>query len=183
MTPHRAARTASGTTGRAPEALDLVDDDPAHWPIQATRVRLLDDHHRQQTLVHRHHDQQVLANTVVSSGAADAAVVRLRPQQGADAMTAVTRGVAATVDCPNRWVALDPERGSMAAVAEAARNLSCVGAEPLAITDNLNFPSPETPTGYWQLAMACRGISEACRALAIRQSQGQRVPLQRNPSR
>jgi phosphoribosylformylglycinamidine synthase len=69
------------------------------------------------------------------------------------------------VDCPNRWVALDPERGGMAAVAEAARNLSCVGAEPLAITDNLNFPSPETPTGYWQLAMACRGLSAACTAL------------------
>ncbi len=50
-------------------------------------------------------------------------------------------------------------------MAEAARNLSCVGAEPLAVTDNLNFPSPETPTGYWQLAMACRGLSEACRAL------------------
>ena len=131
-----------------------------------TLLRLLDDPTiASKRWVHRQYDQQVLANTVVSSGAADAAVVRLRPQQGADAMTAVTRGVAATVDCPNRWVALDPERGSMAAVAEAARNLSCVGAEPLAITDNLNFPSPETPTGYWQLAMACRGISEACRAL------------------
>jgi phosphoribosylformylglycinamidine synthase len=74
--------------------------------------------------------------------------------------------VAATVDCPNRWVALDPERGAMAAVAEAARNLSCTGAEPLAVTDNLNFPSPDTATGYWQLAMACRGLSEACSALA-----------------
>jgi phosphoribosylformylglycinamidine synthase len=73
--------------------------------------------------------------------------------------------VAAVVDCPNRWVALDPERGGMAAVAEAARNLSCVGAEPLGVTDNLNFPSPETPTGYWQLAMACRGLSLACSAL------------------
>jgi phosphoribosylformylglycinamidine synthase len=80
-------------------------------------------------------------------------------------MAAASRGVAATVDCPNRWVALDPERGAAAAVAEAARNLSCVGAEPLAVTDNLNFPSPDTPTGYWQLAMACRGLSEACRAL------------------
>jgi phosphoribosylformylglycinamidine synthase len=73
--------------------------------------------------------------------------------------------VAAVVDCPNRWVALDPERGGMAAVAEAARNLTCVGAEPLAVTDNLNFPSPETPTGYWQLALACRGLSAACSAL------------------
>jgi phosphoribosylformylglycinamidine synthase len=80
-------------------------------------------------------------------------------------MAAGHRGVAAVVDCPNRWVALDPERGGMAAVAEAARNLSCVGAEPLAVTDNLNFPSPDTDTGYWQLAQACRGLSQACLAL------------------
>ena len=115
--------------------------------------------------VYRQYDQQVQANTVVPPGGADAAVVRLRPQQGSEAMAAATRGVAAVVDCPNRWVALDPERGAMAAVAEAARNLSCVGAEPLAVTDNLNFPSPDSDTGYWQLAMACRGISAACSAL------------------
>ena len=163
------------------ECHELLKEPPEHlqklWTWQEEQLtpladpgdallRLLDDPTiASKRWVHRQYDQQVLANTVVSSGAADAAVVRLRPQQGADAMTTVTRGVAATVDCPNRWVALDPERGSMAAVAEAARNLSCVGAEPLAITDNLNFPSPETPIGYWQLAMACRGISEACRAL------------------
>ncbi len=115
--------------------------------------------------VYRQYDHQVQANTVVLPGGADAAVVRLRPQQGEGAMAKATRGVAAVVDCPNRWVALDPERGGMAAVAEAARNLSCVGAEPLAITDNLNFPSPETPTGYWQLALACRGLAAACTAL------------------
>ena len=115
--------------------------------------------------VYRQYDQQVQANTVVPPGGADAAVVRLRPQQGAGAMETASRGVAAVVDCPNRWVALDPERGAMAAVAEAARNLSCVGAEPLAVTDNLNFPSPDTDTGYWQLAMACQGLSTACSAL------------------
>ena len=115
--------------------------------------------------VYRQYDQQVQANTVVPPGGADAAVVRLRPQQGAGAMETARRGVAAVVDCPNRWVALDPERGAMAAVAEAARNLSCVGAEPLAVTDNLNFPSPDTDTGYWQLAMACRGLTTACSAL------------------
>jgi len=115
--------------------------------------------------VYRQYDHQVQANTVIPPGGADAAVVRLRPQQGEGAMAAASRGVAAVVDCPNRWVALDPERGGMAAVAEAARNLSCVGAEPLAVTDNLNFPSPETSTGYWQLAMACRGLSAACSAL------------------
>jgi phosphoribosylformylglycinamidine synthase len=129
-------------------------------------LRLLDDPTiASKRWVYRQYDHQVQANTVVPPGGADAAVVRLRPQQGEGAMAGVNRGVAATVDCPNRWVALDPERGAVAAVAEAARNLSCVGAEPLAVTDNLNFPSPDTPTGYWQLAMACRGLSEACRVL------------------
>jgi len=129
-------------------------------------LRLLDDPTiASKRWVWRQYDHQVQANTVVPPGGADAAVVRLRPQQGEGSLTATVRGVAAVVDCPNRWVALDPERGGMAAVAEAARNLSCTGAEPLAVTDNLNFPSPETPTGYWQLAQACRGLSAACLAL------------------
>ncbi len=129
-------------------------------------LRLLDDPTiASKRWVYRQYDHQVQANTVVPPGGADAAVVRLRPQQGEGTLAAASRGVAASVDCPNRWVALDPERGATAAVAEAARNLSCVGAEPLAVTDNLNFPSPDTPTGYWQLAMACRGLSEACRVL------------------
>ena len=161
---------------------DLLSEPPAaiqaHWlwkeadlplPSQSWNevlLQLLDDPTiASKRWVYRQYDHQVQANTVVLPGGADAAVVRLRPQQGAGAMATATRGVAAVVDCPNRWVYLDPERGGMAAVAEAARNLSCVGAEPLAITDNLNFPSPETPTGYWQLAMACRGLAAACTAL------------------
>ena len=129
-------------------------------------LRLLDDPTiASKRWVYRQYDHQVQANTVVPPGGADAAVVRLRPQQGDGSLSASRRGVAAVVDCPNRWVALDPERGGMAAVAEAARNLSCVGAEPLAVTDNLNFPSPDTDTGYWQLALACRGLSAACLAL------------------
>ena len=115
--------------------------------------------------IFRQYDHQVQANTVIPPGRGDAAVVRLRPQQGQDSLVGVNRGVAAVVDCPNRLVFLDPERGAMAAVAEAARNLSCVGAEPLAVTDNLNFSSPETTTGYWQLALACRGLSKACNVL------------------
>ncbi|MFM1842211.1 MAG: hypothetical protein RLZZ490_947, partial [Cyanobacteriota bacterium] len=74
-------------------------------------------------------------------------------------------GVAATTDCNARYVYLNPLEGAKAAVAEAARNLSCVGADPLAVTDNLNFGSPENPVGYWQLALACQGIAEACREL------------------
>ena len=159
---------------------DLISEPPAdiqaHWQWQESSLsalaadqvgpvllQLLDDPTiASKKWVWRQYDHQVQANTVVPPGGADAAVLRLRYQEGAKASG---RGVAATLDCPNRWVALDPERGGMAAVAEAARNLSCVGAEPIAVTDNLNFPSPETPTGYWQLAMACRGIAEACRIL------------------
>ncbi|MBE9172444.1 phosphoribosylformylglycinamidine synthase subunit PurL [Cyanobium sp. LEGE 06143] len=153
------ARAAGITPAAGPNAAARLS-----W--NAVLLALLDDPTiASKRWVYRQYDQQVQANTVVTPGAADAAVLRLRPQQGQGAMQRASRGVAAVVDCPNRWVALDPERGAMAAVAEAARNLSCVGAEPLAITDNLNFPSPDTATGYWQLAMACRGLSEACRVL------------------
>ena len=114
--------------------------------------------------VYRQYDQQVQNNTILLPGGADAAVVRVRP---IDAKPGdCTIGVAATTDCNPRYVYLDPYEGAKAAVAEAARNLSCVGAEPLAVTDNLNFGSPEKPVGYWQLANACKGIADACRVMS-----------------
>ncbi|MBD2296913.1 phosphoribosylformylglycinamidine synthase subunit PurL [Anabaena sphaerica FACHB-251] len=119
--------------------------------------------------VYRQYDHQVQNNTVLLPGGADASVVRLRPLETnpnlKSSIQNLKSGVAATVDCNSRYVYLDPYEGAKAVVAEAARNLSCVGAEPLAVTDNLNFGSPEKPIGYWQLASACRGLSEGCSEL------------------
>ena len=114
--------------------------------------------------VYRQYDRQVQNNTVLLPGGADAAILRVRPIDAKP--QECNTGVAATTDCNPRYVYLDPYEGAKAAVAEAARNLSCVGAEPLAVTDNLNFGSPEKPVGYWQLANACQGIADACRVMS-----------------
>jgi phosphoribosylformylglycinamidine synthase len=105
--------------------------------------------------VYQQYDYMVRTNTVVSPGS-DAAVVRIRGTRKALAMT---------TDCNSRYVYLDPETGGKIAVAEAARNIVCSGAEPLAITDNLNFGNPEKPEVFWQIEKAADGISEACRVL------------------
>ena len=98
------------------------------------------------------YDHQVGTDSVVLPGA-DAAVMRIK---GTD------RGFAATTDGRGRHCYLDPRGGGAATVAEAYRNLSCVGAEPVAVTDCLNFGSPEKPDGYYQLAECIEGMSEAC---------------------
>jgi phosphoribosylformylglycinamidine synthase subunit PurL len=104
--------------------------------------------------VYQQYDHMVRTNTVVSPGS-DAAVVRIRGTRKALAMT---------TDCNSRYIYLDPETGGKIAVAEAARNIVCSGAEPLAITDCLNFGNPEKPEIFWQFEKAVDGMSEACRA-------------------
>ncbi|WP_226683069.1 phosphoribosylformylglycinamidine synthase subunit PurL [Sutcliffiella horikoshii] len=105
--------------------------------------------------VYDQYDYQVRTNTVVVPGS-DAAVVRIRGTEKALAMT---------TDCNSRYLYLDPEVGGMIAVAEAARNIVCSGAKPLAITDCLNFGNPEKPEIFWQIEKATDGMSAACRKL------------------
>ena len=101
------------------------------------------------------YDYIVQANTVQIPGS-DAAVLRIK---------GTTRGFAFSNDCNGRHCYLDPFRGAQAAVAEAARNLSCAGALPLAVTDCLNFGNPEKGEIYWQFEQAVEGIAQACEAL------------------
>ncbi len=105
--------------------------------------------------VYRQYDHQVGTNTMVVPGG-DAGVLRVRGTR---------KGIAMTTDCNSRYVYLDPYIGGALAVVEAAQNIACVGAKPLAITDCLNFGNPEKPEIFWQFEQACAGISEACRVL------------------
>jgi len=101
------------------------------------------------------YDHMVMGDTIQRPGG-DAAVVRVHGTR---------KGIAATCDVTPRYVAADPEMGGKQAVAETWRNLSAVGADPLAITDNLNFANPERPEIMGQIVGAIKGIGEACRAL------------------
>jgi phosphoribosylformylglycinamidine synthase len=105
--------------------------------------------------VYRQYDTSVRTNTVVGPGG-DAAVVRIRGTE---------RALALKTDCNSRYVYLDPRAGTRVAVCEAARNVACTGARPMAITNNLNFGNPRRPDVYFQLREAVRGMGEACTAL------------------
>jgi phosphoribosylformylglycinamidine synthase len=102
------------------------------------------------------YDSTVGGQTVKRPGAADAAVVKLE---------GLKRALALTTDCTPRYCLADPEMGGAQAVAEAWRNLTAVGARPLAITDNMNFGNPEKPEIMGQFAAAIRGMAAACEAL------------------
>jgi phosphoribosylformylglycinamidine synthase II len=108
-------------------------------------------------VLYRTYDQMVGTDTVVGPGA-DAAVLRLKGR---------TDGIALAIDAQPRIAAIDPYVGAAAAVAEATRNVVCVGAEPIAITDCLNLGNPERPRGAMQLERTIAGIRDACGALGI----------------
>jgi len=122
------------------------------------------------------YDHMVMGDTVQRPGG-DAAVVRIHGSN---------RGLAMTTDCTPRYVKADPATGGRQAVTEAWRNLTAVGARPLAITDNMNFGNPEKPVIMGQFVGACRGISDACTALEFpvvsgnvslyNETEGQAIP-------
>jgi phosphoribosylformylglycinamidine synthase len=107
------------------------------------------------------YDAIVQSRTVRRPGQADAAVLALPPRDGE------TPGIAISIDGNGRRVAADPYRGTIEVVLECAANLACAGAEPLGLTNCLNFGNPEKPHVAWQLCESVRGLGDACRALAI----------------
>lgn len=136
------------------QAMENVEPQVADY--KETLIRLL----KQPTIaskewVYDQYDYQVRTSTVVTPGS-DAAVVRVR---------GTNKGLAMTTDCNSRYIYLDPETGGKIAVAEAARNVVCSGAKPLAITDCLNFGNPENPEIFWQLEKSADGMAAACLAL------------------
>lgn len=107
--------------------------------------------------VYHQYDYMVRTSTVVPPGS-DAAVIRIRERD---------KAIAITTDCNSRYCYLDPEAGGAISVAEAARNLVCSGAKPLALTDGLNFGNPESPEVFWQFEQTIKGMSKACRVLGV----------------
>jgi phosphoribosylformylglycinamidine synthase II len=120
----------------------------------ALRQLLRDPTNASKNWVYRQYDHTVRTGTLVKPGS-DAAVFFVRY---------ANKILAATTDCNSTYCALDPREGGKIAVAEAARNLTCSGARPLALTDCLNFGNPYKPQNFWQLREAVEGVAEACRA-------------------
>jgi phosphoribosylformylglycinamidine synthase II len=135
----------SSPTGRRLQKIDTHE---------ALRQLLRDPTIASKNWVYRQYDHTVRTGTIVKPGS-DAAVFFVRY---------ANKILAATTDCNSTYCALDPREGGKIAVAEAARNLTCSGARPLAVTDCLNFGNPYKPENFWQLREAVEGVAEACRA-------------------
>jgi phosphoribosylformylglycinamidine synthase II len=127
----------------------------ARDPIEALKTLIGCPQLASKRWIWEQYDHLVMGHTVQRPGG-DAAVVRIPGRQ---------KALALATDCTPRYVAADPKRGGMQAVAESWRNLTAVGALPLAITDNMNFGNPERPEIMGQFALSIEGMREACLAL------------------
>jgi len=173
---------------RATGAIRLGTADPAVGPPAAAMLRrlLASPNLASKEWVWRQYDHMVRTNTVVLPGS-DAAVLRLKREEPAESKAstagaagavdsvgavgagrtaeAPTRGIALSTDGNGRYAYLDPFLGGAQAVAEAARNVVCAGAEPVGLTNCLNFANPEDPGVMWQFRRCVEGLAEACRVL------------------
>jgi phosphoribosylformylglycinamidine synthase len=143
-----------------PARIKVFKETPDFVPVIHSATSVFADLLQQPTIASKRsifetYDSQVRTNTVVGPGS-DAAVLRIK---------GTNKALAMTTDCNARYLYLDPEVGGQIAVAEAARNIVASGGRPLAITDCLNFGSPDKPEGFWELSTAADGISEVCRVL------------------
>ncbi|MFW6091473.1 MAG: phosphoribosylformylglycinamidine synthase subunit PurL, partial [Actinomycetota bacterium] len=144
----------------------LQSDDPKTLPRPATGAELRDTLLRtaaspnlaSKAWVTDQYDRYVLGNTVLAQPE-DAGVIRVDERSGL--------GVAVATDANGRYAKLDPYHGAQAGLAEAYRNVASVGARPVAVTDCLNFGSPEEPAVMWQFAEAVRGLEDGCRTLGL----------------
>jgi phosphoribosylformylglycinamidine synthase len=142
------------------QKLDLASVTPEQDPTEALLALLDSPNIGSKAWIYRQYDQLVQGDTVLGPGG-DAALVRVKRADG----TATRKGIALAVDCNPRWCWLDPYTGTLAAVAEAARNVACSGARPLALTNCLNFGNPERPEIMWEFAESTRGLGDAAAAL------------------
>ena len=151
------SREAPKLTAESAEDAELIKKilaNSASSAVESLRQLLRDPTIASKNWVYRQYDHTVRTGTIVKPGS-DAAVFLVRY---------ANKILAATTDCNSLYCALDPREGGKIAVAEAARNLTCSGARPLAVTDCLNFGNPYKPDNFWQLREAVEGVSEACRA-------------------
>ena len=136
-----------------------LDDLAGATPSAADLLALLGSPNvRSRRSIWRRYDHMNGTRTMVAPGAGDAALLRVK---------GTNRALAVSLDGPGRLGDLDPRLAGAAAVLEGALNVACSGATPIGLTDCLNFGSPETPSGYWQLSEAIEGMAEACRELGV----------------
>jgi phosphoribosylformylglycinamidine synthase len=150
----REARKRTAENTNHTELIEKISANSASSAVESLRELLRDPTIASKNWVYRQYDHTVRTGTFVKPGS-DAAVFFVRY---------ANKILAATTDCNSLYCALDPRQGGKIAVAEAARNLTCSGARPLAVTDCLNFGNPYKPENFWQLREAIEGVTEACQA-------------------
>jgi phosphoribosylformylglycinamidine synthase len=133
-----------------------LDDVPDDGGVESLTVLLSSPTIASKRWVFEQYDYGVQTQTALIPGRGDACVLAPRGTK---------KGLAIKIDGNGRWVYLDPYVGGQLAVVEAARNVACTGARPVAVTDGLNFGNPQLPHVYWQFERAVKGIADACEAL------------------